>query len=75
MTRTLDELKQIIVNERANKAAWRAIASKYDVNVAVIWRIMNEGYEPKDNEIRKRLGLSIVVVQHKDPISGRYVKG
>ncbi len=32
------------------------------------------GHEPLNNEIRKALGLTLIVIQYKDPITGRYVK-
>ena len=31
------------------------------------------GHEPQDNKIRKALGLPLIVIQYKDPITGRYV--
>jgi hypothetical protein len=72
-TKSLTTLKQEISASREEEKTWRDIASSYSVNVAIIWRIVNEGYEPKNNEIRKRLGLPLVVTQYKDPVTGRYV--
>jgi hypothetical protein len=55
----------------------REIANEiYDgkVSHATIHRCL-AGHEPQNNKIRKALGLTLIVIQYKDPISGRFVKG
>lgn len=53
--------------------SWAALARKYGVHKAVLWRIANDGYEPKNAELRKRLGLPeriIVTVRRNE--KGRF---
>ena len=39
------------------------MAREYDVNPAVLWRIVHEGYNPKNKKTRKKLNLSETVTQ------------
>jgi len=58
--------------------SWRKIADLPEfegVAPGTLCSIAKGKYEPKDNEIRKQLGLPIVVIQYKDPKTGRFVKG
>jgi len=76
MTIPLEKLQNMIKEKREQGKTWRDVADDYDVNVAVIWRIYNENYEPKNQEIRKRLGLPeiIEIKQYRDPKTGLFVK-
>ena len=40
-----------------NGKTWRAVADDYGVTPALVWRIANQGYEPKRAQIRAALGL------------------
>lgn len=53
---------------------WDKVAAELDVSKGVAWRFANEeGYEPKDPAIRKKLGLPpIVTIQHKRDEHGRF---
>lgn len=56
--------------------SWRKIAALPEFDGIVpgtLCSIAKGDYEPQDNEIRRILGLSIIVTQYKDPITGRYV--
>lgn len=56
---------------------WRAVASleEFDgIAPGTLCSIAKGNYEPRDNKIRKKLGLPIVVVQYKDPKTGRFVE-
>ena len=44
-----------------------------EVTYGVIARCI-KGIEPKDNDIRKRLGLAVFEYQLRDPVTGRYVE-
>ncbi len=55
---------------------WRDIASLPEfkgIPPGTLCSIAKGNYEPQDNEIRKTLGLPIIVIQYKDPITGRFV--
>jgi len=43
--------------------SWIAIGRKYNVSPAMAWRIANEGYEPKDDVIRDKLGFPQIIKQ------------
>jgi hypothetical protein len=56
---------------------WREIASLEEfegVAPGTLCSIAKGNYEPKDNEIRKRLGLPIIEIRYKDPRTGRYIE-
>jgi len=36
---------------------WDAVARKWGVSKGMAWRMVNEGYEPRNSTIRKKLGL------------------
>ena len=54
---------------------WEKVGEYYGVPKIVLWRIVNDGYEPKKNRIRCLLGLSEIIEQRRrrDP-KGRFVK-
>ena len=45
------------------EGSWLAVGRKYDVSSAMAWRVANEGYEPKDDEIRAKLGFPQIIKQ------------
>lgn len=54
---------------------WAEVGRHYDVSRVVVWRIANEGYEPKAEEIRSKLGLTERIVQEvKRDKFGRFTK-
>ena len=74
-TTTLEELKQSLLKRKEGGETWAGMAREYDVNPAVLWRIANEGYNPKKEETRKKLGLPEIVQQevHRNS-KGRFTK-
>ena len=58
--------------------SYAQIADEYGVNKGIIWKILNEeGYEPQDPEIRRRLGFpQVAEVEFIDRVSlnGRQVQ-
>ncbi len=36
---------------------WRKIADEIGLSAALVWRFYHRGWEPKDNEKRRKLGL------------------
>ena len=55
--------------------SWRAVGLELDVSSGMAWRVANEGYEPVDPEIRKKLGFPQIIKQvvYRSPI-GRFRK-
>jgi len=41
--------------------SWRAVGLELEISGAMAWRVANQGYEPKDPEIRAKLGLPQIV--------------
>ena len=58
--RDLPALIGHLQNERAKKT-WTALAKEYGLYPAILWRIVNEEYEPKRSDIRRKLGLPQVI--------------
>ena len=74
-TVSLDVLKITLRTRNANGESWAKMGREYDVNPAVIWRIANEGYNPKNIEVRERLCLPELVTRevYRDG-AGRFTK-
>jgi len=58
--RDLSALIEHLENERLEKS-WTALAKEYGLYPAILWRIVNESYEPRRADIRKKLGLPQVI--------------
>ena len=60
---TFENVRQLLIDQRnapdakRSKTSYRKIGARYGVSHAVIHRIVQYGYEPKDNKIRAALGL------------------
>lgn len=44
---------------RAGEMTYRQIAARYGVSAGMVHRMINDGYEPKNLEIRRRFGYPI----------------
>lgn len=42
---------------------WEAVGKHYGVNRTVVWRIARDNYEPKENWIRRLLGLPQIITR------------
>ena len=62
-TVSLDVLKTTLLTRNASGESWAEMGREYDVNPAVIWRIANEGYNPKSEWTRKCLCLPELVTR------------
>ena len=75
---SLSNLKAEIAKMRDADKTYQYIGDKYGVNKGVIYRILHNDYEPKDPEIRKRLGLDDVLIdfvrQVRNSKTGTFVK-
>ena len=56
-SKTRSQLIQEVQALKKKKWPWQKIADFYGVSRALIWRIVNQNYMPKDKDIRKKLGL------------------
>ncbi len=75
MSKTLVTLVKEIQDLYEGLGTWDAVGKHYDVHRSVVWRIANDGYEPKDNQIRFMLGLPQIIQQEafRDAL-GRFTK-
>ena len=55
--------------------SWVEVSKELKVSPAMAWRVANQGYEPKDPEIRKKLGFPEIIVReaYRDE-RGRFVR-
>ena len=66
--KTLPELKKTLLENVSNGTSWSEIAKELypDENPhvwrSILWRIANDDYEPKNNKLRKRLGLPFIKI-------------
>lgn len=74
MSRSISDIKSLLI-EQKKSATWDELAAKYDVNKGILWMIVNQDYEPKRDDIRKKLGLpEYVVVPVIRDEKGRFAK-
>ncbi len=74
---TFKRLVDELVSLHEKHGNWRKVASlsRFEgVSPGTLCSIAKGNYEPKDNEIRKRLKLPIIVIQYKHPVTGKFVK-
>ena len=73
MDKELERLANKISDLYEELGTWEGVGSHYGLPKIILWRIVNDGYEPKNNKTRRRLGLSAIVEkkQMRDT-SGRY---
>lgn len=75
-TRTIADVQAEISLGLASGLGCAQIAAAYPgVHRAVIWRIHHQGYEPKNNRVRRALGLSeLLTVEVVRNGEGRFTK-
>lgn len=75
---SISNLRAKIAEMRIDEKSYQYIGDKYGVNKGIIYRIHNSDYEPKDPEIRKRLGLDDIVIdfvrQVRNAKTGTFVR-
>ena len=54
-------LISILRNKHRDGRPWQSIADDYGVQKVVPYRIVEDNYEPKDNVIRRKLGLPYII--------------
>jgi len=74
-TISLETLKNQLIKRKEDGETWAGMARKYDVNPAVIWRIANDGYNPKRSDTRQKLSLpELKMTEDWRGSDGRYCK-
>lgn len=54
---------------------WGRVGERYGVSRTVAWRIAKDGYEPRNNATRRRLGLPEIIEQKvRRNSKGRFAK-
>ena len=73
-TMTLEELKLSLIERKESGETWAGMAREYDVNPAVLWRIVHDGYNPRKKETRTKLHLLEILTQEarRDERTGRF---
>jgi hypothetical protein len=74
---TFKRLVDKLISLHLKYKSWRKIAALPEfegIPPGTLCSISKGDYEPKDNEIRKRLGLPIIIMQYKDPVTGRFME-
>ena len=62
-TISFEALQAQLIIRKTDGETWAGMAREYDVNPAVVWRIANEGYNPKRADTRKKLSLPEITMQ------------
>ena len=62
-TTSLENLKESLLKRKEAGETWAGMGREYDVNPAVLWRIANENYNPRKDEIRAKLCLPELVLR------------
>lgn len=63
LRRRLVEEHKATVSIAFPKGNWAFLARKYGVDRVVMWRLVNNDYEPRKRDIRRKLGLQEVIHQ------------
>jgi len=57
------DIQARLIELHAHLGTWRAVGLELGVSSGMAWRVANEGYEPKNPEIRKKLGFPQIIQQ------------
>jgi len=73
--RGFKQLQEYLIELHKTKSLRQISGEEFnnEVSHGVIHRCI-KGVEPRDNEIRKRLGLPIITYQYKDSVTGQFVE-
>jgi len=59
--RSLAAIRYLILQEKSRLKTWRDIAEVFGISCGMAWRIGMTGYEPKEDKIRAKLRLPLLV--------------
>lgn len=73
MNDPLARLQKKLAEQYKEMGSWDKVGKHYGVHRIVVWRIVNDDYEPKLNEVRRKLGLPEIIQRraYRDK-SGRF---
>lgn len=55
----IDSLRRAMAETAARLHNWRLVGREYGISGGMAWRIVRDGYDPRETEIRRRLGLPV----------------
>jgi|GEM_PF-7018711 len=58
-----EHISDILLNQHKELKSWAKVAAIYGLNKALVWKVAKTNYEPKDPEIRSKLGFPEVIKQ------------
>lgn len=67
---TMDMIRREIEEAYKELRNWRKVGDEFGISEGMAWRIVNEGYEPKEAEIRIVLGLPALAMAPVCPYCG-----
>ena len=70
-TISIQKLQETLRTKHQKGDAWAQMGREYDLNPATLWRIVNQDYEPRRDDIRRKLNLHEIITQEV----GRDAKG
>lgn len=62
-TISFQELRSTLLARFENGETWTKMANEYELYPSILWRIVNEDYEPKRADIRAKLNLHQIIVK------------
>ena len=69
----LETLVEALGDLKSRLGTWQAVGDRFGVSRVIAWRIVNDGYEPKDNAVRRKLGLpELIYFRASRDARGRY---
>ena len=67
---TIDMIRHDLEDAYKELKNWRKVGDEFGISEGMAWRIVNEGYEPKEVEIRMVLGLPALAMAPVCPYCG-----
>ena len=66
-------LAEKLIDLHAELGTWEGVGKHYGLPKITLWRIVYDGYEPKNNETRRKLGLTeIIEIKRRRDGKGRF---
>ena len=68
MNNELERLANKLIDLHEELGTWEKVGDHYGLPKITLWRIALDGYEPKNNKTRRKLGLSEIIEmkRHRD---------
>ena len=62
-TISFQELQRTLQTRVESGETWTKMAQEYGLYPSILWRIVNEDYEPKREDIRQKLNLHQIIIK------------